>query len=301
MSRAARVPRECEFLPFRGSEAVARGRLSRSMLRGPTWRRLFPDVYLHVDAPLHHRVLCEAVALTLPDGTAVGGLSAAYLWGVDLLPHAAPVTVVAPRDRRLRADPRRTVHYSTLAPGDLTHFAGVPVTTPERTAFDLGRRGPRVDALVAVDALLHRHVITREALRTLAAERCGWPGIPQLRDVLSLAEPLAESPMESRLRLLLLDASLPPPTAQHRVLDARGRFVARVDLAWPELRLAVEYDGDQHREKAQFRRDVARLNALRAAGWTVLRFTAGDVLRQPGRTARQVATVLRELTGGTGQ
>ncbi|MGC1213548.1 MAG: DUF559 domain-containing protein [Micromonospora sp.] len=109
-----------------------------------------------------------------------------------------------------------------------------------------------------------------------------------------MAEPLSESPMETRLRLLLLDAGLGPLTAHHDVLDARGRFVGRVDLAWPALRVAVEYDGDHHRERAHFRQDVARLNALRAAGWLVLRFTADDVLRHPARTVALVTQALHE-------
>ncbi|MGW5673249.1 endonuclease domain-containing protein [Micromonospora sp. NPDC003776] len=100
--------------------------------------------------------------------------------------------------------------------------------------------------------------------------------------------------METRLRLLLLDAGLGPLTAQHDVLDGRGRFLARVDLAWPALRVAAEYDGDHHRERAHFRQDVARLNALRAAGWIVLRFTADDVLRHPAATVALVAQALRE-------
>ncbi|MGN9765979.1 endonuclease domain-containing protein [Micromonospora sp. SD12] len=68
----------------------------------------------------------------------------------------------------------------------------------------------------------------------------------------------------------------------------------RVDLAWPTLRVAVEYDGDHHRERAHFRQDVARLDALRAAGWIVLRFTADDVLRHRARTAALVSQALRE-------
>ncbi|WP_242624414.1 endonuclease domain-containing protein [Micromonospora kangleipakensis] len=177
---------------------------------------------------------------------------------------------------------------------DRTSFGGLPVTTALRTAFDLGRQAPRIDALVAVDALLHRRVVNLPALRRYATAHPGWPGLPLLREVLTLAEPLSESPMETRLRLPLLDAGLGPVAAQHDVLDPRGRFVGRVDLAWPALRLAVEYDGDHHRERAHFRRDVARLNALRAAGWLVLRFTADDVLRHPAHTVAAVAAALRE-------
>jgi hypothetical protein len=269
--------------------------LTKAMLRGSTWRRLFPDVYVHGDVKLDHRVWCDAVALTLPNGYALGGLTAAYLWGVNLLPRDAPVGVVVPRTKRLRPDPRVAVHYTVLGKGDLTRFGGLPVTTPERTAFDLGRRGPRASALVAVDALLHRRVVKLDRLQALAAERRAWPGALLLNEVLLLAEPLAESPMETYLRLLLHDAGLPAAVAQYEIRDSAGRFLGRVDLAWPELRLAIEYEGDHHRERGQFQRDIARLNALRAAGWTVLRFTAEDVLRRPDRTVRQVAAAMREL------
>jgi hypothetical protein len=294
--RLPHVPRPLADRPFRGSAAVDAGLVTRPMLRGRAWRRLFPDVYVSRDAELDHRAWCEAVALTAPAGAAIGGLSAAYLWGADLLPAGAPVSVVVPRDRRMRPDPSVAVHYTTLARDDVTFLAGVPLTSPERTAFDVGRRGSRAGALAAMDAILRQRIVKVEAVEALAQERCGWPGVPLLNEILLLAEPLAESPMESRLRLLVVDAGLPPPVAQHEVRDARGHFVGRVDLAWPELRLAVEYDGDHHRERDQFRRDVGRLNALRAAGWTVLRFTADDVLRNPRPTVGSVAAAIRELT-----
>ncbi|MGC5333123.1 DUF559 domain-containing protein [Micromonospora sp. DT62] len=296
MPSAARVPPRLAFLPFRASAAIADGLLTRAMLRASAWQRLLPDVYVHRDAlrAPDHRLWCDAVALLLPAGAAIAGTSAAYLWGVDLLARDPPVSVLLPRSARLRPHPRLSVTRSHLPEGDLTCFAGLPVTTPLRTAFDLGRQAPRAEALVAVDALLHRRVVRLPALRAYADARRRWPGLPLLREVLALAEPLSESPMETRLRLLLLDSGLPPPTAQHDVRDSRGRLAGRVDLAWPTLRVAVEYDGDHHRERVQFRQDVARLNALRAAGWIVLRFTAGDVLRHRNRTVRLVTAALRE-------
>jgi hypothetical protein len=151
MSRRARVPRQLGFLPFRASTAIANGLLTEGMLRGPTWRRLFPDVYVSAATALDHRLWCDATALLLPDGAAIAGASAAYLWGVNLLPPDAPVTVALPPERRMRAHPRLAVIRSPLPADDVARFAGLPVTTPVRTAFDLGRRPPRSEAVVAVE------------------------------------------------------------------------------------------------------------------------------------------------------
>ncbi len=298
VSRIAQVPRGLGFVPFSGRASVAQGLLTRDMLRGRSWRRLFPDVYVHASAyrPADHRMWCEGAAVALPDGV-LAGPSAAFLWGAPLLARDAPVTVCVGRRARPWPHPRLAVVRSDLAAGDLDRFGGLPVTTPLRTAFDLGRRLPRGDAVVAVDALLHRRLVTLGRLRGYASERTGWPGTRRLAEVLALATPLAESPMETRLRLLLIDAGAPPLTPQHEVRDARGRFVARLDLAYPRWRIGIEYEGDHHRERAQFRRDVARLGELREAGWLVLRFTADDVLRRPARVAAQVAAAIRERRG----
>ncbi|MEU7759422.1 MULTISPECIES: DUF559 domain-containing protein [Micromonospora] len=295
MAVPARVPRRLAIVPFRGGSVVSEGLLTWTMLRGPAWIRLLPDVYVHRDGYRadDHRMWCEAVTLRLPPDAVLAGRSAAWVYGVDVLTRDAPVTVVLPPAARLRPHPRLRVVRSPLPEQDRTLVGGLPVTTPLRTAFDLGRHGTRVEALVAVDALLRRRAVKLPVLRAYAADRPGWPGAPLLREVLAVAEPLSESPMETRLRLLLLDAGLGPLVAQHEV-RAGGRFVARVDLAWPALRLAVEYDGDHHRERAHFRRDVARLNALRAAGWVVLRFTGDDVLRRPDATVALVRQALAE-------
>ncbi|MDG4828731.1 DUF559 domain-containing protein [Solwaraspora sp. WMMD1047] len=296
MPRAAVVPRDLSFVPFSGRRAVADGLLTRRMLVGPTWRRLLPDVYIHADAYQadDHRMWCDAVALRLPAGAAIGGLSAAYLHGVDLLPRDSPVSVVLPGTTRSRPHPRVAVTYADLATDDMTTFAALPLTTGVRTAFDLGRRLPRTEALVALDALLHRKVVRPPELAAYLSGHPRWPGAAQLRELLAVAEPRTESPMETRLRLILLDAGLPPLTAQHTVRTANGRHLGRIDLAYPDWRIAIEYEGDHHRERAHFRRDVARLNALRAHGWLVLRFTADDVRQHPGQIVTHVTAAIRE-------
>ena len=288
MPRSAGVPAELRFTPFRGRDAVARGLLTRRQLCGSCWRRLLPDVYLHRDVELDHLSWCTAARLVLPPRGAIGGASAAFLYGADVLALDPPVEVCVPREMRLWPHPRLRVRRGVLSDSDVRRVGGLPVTRPVRTAFDLARRPDLVEAVVGVDALLHRRLVTLEQLRDYTAERPGWPGARQIRKVLELAQAGAESPMETRLRLLVGCAGLPSPLVQHEVFDGYGRFVARLDLAYPGVRLGVEYDGDHHRERATFRRDVARLNALHGAGWTVLRFTADDVLRNPDNLVAQV-------------
>jgi hypothetical protein len=320
MPRAANIPRELAFAPFSGSHAVTSGLLSWKMLRGATWRRLLPDVYVHASAfeADDHRMWCEAVAVKLPPGGAISGLSAAYLWGVDLLPRGGgPVHVTLPHPARLGPHPRLTSVRRTLLPTDITMlFGGIPVTTEVRTAFDLGRLPPRTDALAALDAMLHRRLFRREALTRYLDANAGRRGCAQLRELIALAESLTESPMESRLRLLLHDAGLPRPTPQYEVRvqpnatpkhttpqqassrasrrASQGRLIARVDLAYPQWLIAIEYEGDHHRERSAFQRDISRYNALRAAGWLVLRFTANDVLRQSGQLVATVRQAIAE-------
>jgi hypothetical protein len=317
MSRPANVPRELSFEPFSGSQAIAAGLITRRMLNGPAWRRLLHDVYVHRDAydPDDHRMWCLAVAAKAPPGAAICGLSAAFLWGVDLLPHrsraSAPVHVAVPT--KARPDPHPRIRYAILAlhpEQDVTSLYGMLVTTGVRTAFDLGRRLPRADALVALDALLRHRTCTRAQLTAYVDAHPGRRNVKQVRALVALAEPLSASPMESRLRLLLHDAGLPKPVPQYKIYETPapgstgstgsaggGRFIGRVDLAYPELKIAIEYEGDHHRERATFRKDVHRFNALRAAGWLALRFTADDVLQRSGQLVQTVRQAIAERAG----
>ncbi len=98
--------------------------------------------------------------------------------------------------------------------------------------------------------------------------------------------------METRLRLALTRGGLPLPVLQHRVCDGYGNFVARLDLAYVEARLGIEYDSERHWDPKVIRRDLRRQNALQALGWSLLRFTADDVLHNRARLVAQVAASL---------
>jgi hypothetical protein len=172
------------------------------------------------------------------------------------------------------------------------------VTGPERTAFDLGSGRDPGAAVIALDALLYQRVVKPAALPLIADERMGRPGARRFRAAAALARPHVESPMETRTRLILIGAGLPEPTVQYTVVDGRGHFVARLDLAYERLRIGIEYDGDHHRDRDTFRHDAVRLNRLRLLGWTILRFTADDVLRHPERLIAQVRAALEIATNG---
>ena len=282
------VPAELRGAPFRGSAAVGAGTLTRRQLRGHTWRRLLHDVYVHRDVPVTHELRARAASVLLPTGV-VTGRSAAVLWGVDLVGADEAIEVTLdPGSHQVRVE-GLVVRRAELDPTLVRRRRGLPVTTPEATAVRLASVLRRDDAVAAVDQLIATGVVDLAPIRALAARTRG-PGSARARAVAGLADGLAESPQETRVRLLIGRSGLPQPVAQHRVLDRYG-FVARVDFAWPELKVAVEYDGLWHAEAGQFIRDRQRLNRLREAGWQVVFVTTAD-LREPARLLARVAVAL---------
>jgi hypothetical protein len=281
------------YVPFRGRDAVAAGLVTRRQLAGPGWRRLFPDIYLDSSLPLDHRTWCLAAAVLVGQRGAISGRSAAYLWGADTLDRSAPVEVTVGEGQRIRPKLGLTVVHSRLTAADVAMVAGLPVTTPVRTAFDLARRRPMVEGVVSVDALRHRGLVTREQVLRYADEHPAWVGAPLVRPVVALSDAGAESPMESRTRVVLIAGGLPRPETQIEVFDSAGRFVGRIDLGYRAKRVGIEYEGDQHRSRFAFQRDLRRLNALRAAGWTVLRFGPSDIYRHSRSVVAAVRAALR--------
>ena len=139
--------------------------------------------------------------------------------------------------------------------------------------------------------MLAKRLLTVAAFSDYCGARPGWPGGAAVPAVLARVEPLTESPMETRLRVIIIDGGLPRPVAQYRAQQGR-RFLGRLDLAYPQWKIGIEYDGDHHRDPEAFRADMIRLNALRVAGWTILRFSATDVFRNPGRIVKQIRAVI---------
>jgi hypothetical protein len=171
---------------------------------------------------------------------------------------------------------------------------GLPATSATRTIADLARRLPIVEAVVVLDMALHQRFVRIDALRLWANTHAGFRGINQLRRALDLTEPASESPMETRLRMILVLADLPRPAVQLSLYDPAGLFVARPDLCYPAKRLALEYDGGTHRTSLVA--DNRRQNRLLDAGYRVLRFTAADIYQSQ---ASVVALVRRAYSIGS--
>ena len=289
MTRTPVRPAQLRRKLFRGSEQVALGRVTRAQLRSSAWRRLFPDVYACSSLPVTHHRRARAVGRLLLPGAVLSGRSAAVLWGVDL---AGPDELVeCTLDPATRAGAVRGVRVTRrrLPDADVVRRDGVLVTTPVRTTLDLGRVQPPEEAVVCLDQFLRSRLVTLAELRAAAAVTTG-PGCRGISLATERADGLAQSPQETRLRLLLHRSSLPRPVAQFEVRD-EGGFVAAVDFGWPELRIALEYDGVWHGQAQQVGKDRRRLNRLSAAGWTVIFVTAED-LRDPVALIARIAAAL---------
>jgi len=274
MARPPHRPAQLRNAFFKGSDAIRTGLLTPDQLRSSAWRRLFRDVYVDARVPDTHQLRCRAVRLILPVGAVVTGRSAACLDGVPLGETDDPVHLLAPPGTRWARRGCRVVRTAWLPTGHLR--AGDPPTTiPQRTAWEIASEPDLVEAVAALDVLFR-------AARPVPAAMDQWVAAYPHSDAaraIALADPLAESPQESRARVRLVLAGFPPPVPQYSIY-AGGRFVARVDLAWPTARVAVEYDGAWHGEAAQIPRDRARSNRLVDAGWEVLYLT-GVQLREP--------------------
>ncbi|MGK5739587.1 endonuclease domain-containing protein [Micromonospora sp. URMC 103] len=253
---------------------MTRGLLTRAELRSRAWQRLFRDVYADAELAVSHRTRCLAAARwVLPTNAVIAGRSAASLYGVGAVGAAEPLDVLVPAGSRFGPVSGLAVHTADVHRADVRLRAGIPVTTPLRTCWDLAQWLPIEEAVAVVDGLAARRLVRLDELRGCARDRLGMRGWKRMLQVAGLADPGAESAPESLLRVRLVLAGLPRPVTQF-VVERDGRFVARLDLAWPDQRVAVEYDGLWHHDPEQFHRDRRRLNRLVGEDWIVLHVTA---------------------------
>lgn len=255
-----------------GSEAIASAAVAEYQLRR-WYRPIFRDVY----TPKQHEP-------SLGDRTVgawlwsrrqavVAGVAASALHGARWADPDISVELIY---RSARPQNGLLARNETLADDEVTIVAGLPVTTPARTAFDLGRHLPREGAVPRLDALMRATPYAVEEVLLLAKRYRGARGLRRLNVALPLVNGGAASPKETWLRLLLIDAGFPVPNTQIPVIDG-WNLVGVLDMGWEEFKVAAEYDGDQHRtDRAQYVRDIGRLRKLDRMGWIVIRVIAED-------------------------
>lgn len=275
--------------PLRGTDALAAGIVTPHQLR-TDFEMVHRNVYLRRGQKL--TAVTRAVAAWLWSGrtATVAGLSAAALhrtaWIDDWLP--------AELNRRSRDKTRGIVLHSDALGDDETCVRdGIRMTTPARTAFDLGRRKGLTTAVIRLDALMHATELKAVDVEILADRHRGARGLVQLRRALLLSDGGAQSPYETKTRLVLIGDGLPRPRTQINVFCEWGAVLARIDMGWEAYKVGVEFDGAQHwTDPAQRTWDIDRLAELEARGWTIIRVSA-EMLRY--RPHVVVARVRRAL------
>ena len=270
---------------FLGSHAVAEGLVTREQLPR-LYRRVLRNVYAEPGLRSDHELKARAAALLMPSDAVLGGRSAAVWWHGDTAGLHDPVTVIVPPTSAWRGPQGVRVHRSAVAAGDLTVLDdGTRITTVQRTAWDVATLERTADAVACLDAMAHHRLLTPSMLRSLQDSAPGrWRGRRAML-ALSLVDGRAQSPAESWVRVACHLAGLPAPVPQFVVVE-RGAWLAQVDLAWPEAKLIVEYEGAYHFDGEQIVKDDARYERLIAAGWRVIRLLAADLRDLDGVVVR---------------
>jgi very-short-patch-repair endonuclease len=257
--------------PFIGSEALASGSLSRYELRR-YYRAIMPDVYLDKRVQPTFRQRTLAAYLWSRREAVVSGLAASALHGAKWIDDNSPVELIWGNARSPHGVVTRD---QLLLVNEIQRLDGVRVTTPERTAFDLGRRGRIGMAVARLDALAQATDFKVPTVEELAARHRHTRGLRQLEAALDLMDAGAESPQETWLRLLVIRAGYPRPRTQIPVLSPDGRRWYYLDMGWDDIKLAAEYDGDYHRTtRERFAYEIERVEDLDVLGWTVVKVAA---------------------------
>lgn len=293
------VPPELTVGPFRRQDAVRAG-LSRHQLASKCWVRLFREVYIHSSMEPTDRVRFDALRLAAPPHAVATGLTAAWLYGIWTPPpgRQVPLHLGLPAGRGEFAAHGVRSGRIVVDEGDLDQWNDIPVTTPERTCFGLMTRASLTEAVVWCDAFLHAGVVTSFGMRRYADERPHWPHVRKVREAVALARAAAASPMETRLRLVVVRfGGLPEPDGINEPVHAEdGSLLGIPDISYlhqPCPRFGVEYDGEWHREATQHAADNTRENRLLVADFPLLRYGSDDVYRHPQRIVAEVAAMLR--------
>ncbi|GAA5132227.1 hypothetical protein [Pseudonocardia adelaidensis] len=288
------------FSTAQAMSCYSRGEL-RALVSSGGWSGMFTGSYRLSSAEPGPRLRLSAAGLSIGREVPACLHTAAELHGFGVLDDVVTHVAVRPDEpcaRRAELWP----HQLALTADDVVRLrCGALATNADRTAIDLARILPRLDVLPVLDAALAAGVCTPGSLAAELKRHTGFKGIRQARELMPLARPEPESPQESRLRLRCHDAGLPTPTAQFPVLDSRGRPCRWLDLAWEDVKVGLDYDGEEgHTGRANLRSDRRRHNFLQDDGWAMFYATDLDVYRDFAELMRKVGTAIKRRTRGLG-
>ncbi len=297
MDQAADVRRQPLHGVFLGSHAVSEGAVTAKQLKSGLYRRLLHNVYADPGLVADHRLHAVAAALVMPPEAVLGGRSAAAWWGAPFASAIDPVVALVPHSSAWRGPRGVRVHRTPLDPADVVTLEdGTRITGPLRTSWDVATLESVSNAVAMLDGMVRAaRLDLPAAVVELARSRGRWRA-SRVAKVLPLVDGRSQSPPESWVRVACVRAGLPMPTPQFVVLSD-GRFLGVVDLAWPESKVIVEYEGAYHFDGVQIVKDDARYVRLVEAGWQVVRLSASD-LRDMEGVVRRIGAALRPAGEG---
>ncbi|WP_346039578.1 DUF559 domain-containing protein [Actinomadura chokoriensis] len=268
--------------------------VTAQQLRSRLYRHVLHDVYAPASLDDSIQVRCDAAALILPPDAVFCGVTAARLYGVpvpdkDLRVHAAvPATAsTVPRIKQLK------LHGYAIPAGQVRKEKGRRVIGPERLFLELAASVPRIDLIIAGDHLLRQQISTRELLNAFLKDCYRRRGVRKARLAMTHLEPRSDSPPETRLRMLIVDAGLPRPVANQDVFNDWGVWLARPDLSYPAVKIAIEYEGLHHQQDyGQYSRDIERDGRLIDDGWVVIRVNKDGLFRNPRQVVNRIRKAL---------
>jgi hypothetical protein len=278
--------------PFLASTAHRLG-LSAQVLRGRRFRRVFHAVYVEATVPDSLELRVDAVRLLVPEAAVVSHFTAAQLRGLpvpasDQIHISIPAEIRGPRIAGVRP-------HEGSPSAVLRH--GRRISAPIDNFVELAETLSLVDLVILGDAMVRRGFCATDELVAGVASTRSRRGVRMARRAAALVRPRVDSPMETRLRLLLVFAGLPEPEPGYIVRDGLGEWVGEVDLAYDAYKIALEYHGDVHRTtRGRWQSDVAKIELLRALGWTVIVITAWDLDGRPERLLERIHAAL-EVAG----
>jgi len=245
---------------------------------------------LQQPATLHELMSCYLPRLK--HGQRFGGTTAARAWGLPLPTawhRSEPLDIVVPTSGAIPHTPGVSGHRMRADRAQTMTLNGHPVVDPVAALFMCAAGLTTAQAVVTIDALLTtasnypdlgpgRPLSTIEEITQRLDQWWRFPGSGTIRAAVPLARSLVESPKETETRLILLSSGVPEPVVQYEV-SVGGRFLGRVDLAYPHWKIAIEHEGDGHRiDRDQWRIDIQRQRYLESEGWIVIRLTQADLV-----------------------